>query len=183
MNETTNLYDLSNSAIQLTRQIEDAAAGLDSDDPTTVAAAVAALEALLAAENTTEAAIAAKANSYCWVIAKLSALADARREQAQRLADLADQNSAKAQTMLDRLAHALSRAFPEKTRWELEHFNLLSCKSISTEVSCLAEELPAEFQRVTTKVAADKTLLRRAIEAGREIHGVTLKQSRSWRIK
>ena len=56
MNKTTNLYDLSNSALQLTRQIEDAAAGLDSDDPTTVAAAVDALEALLAAEDATEAA-------------------------------------------------------------------------------------------------------------------------------
>lgn len=178
---TQSLFALTGAALALQRQVEEAATGLD--DPATQADAVAALEAILAAEDQTAAALAAKADAYCWVIDKIRAQADARKSHAARLRELAAADEQRAQILQDRLIACLLKVTPDATKWELPGHRLASRRSTTAQIDCRPEELPEQFQRVTTTVAPDKDAIKAALKAGETIPGAALIERRTWSIK
>lgn len=177
-----NLFDLTNDALQLQRQIDAMADGLFSDDPADVAAATAALELLITAESANRAALNIKADAWCWAIVQLRSMADARREHAKRLQTLADAAERRALALHERLVAALQRVDPDATSWELPEHRLSSRQTTAVELSAEIQDLPEEFQRVKTTISADRTALAAALKAGRIIDGATLVKRRSWRI-
>jgi len=180
MTDTTTLYSLTGDAARLSRQIEEAAAGLYSDDPEQVDAAGAALEALLDAQGQTQAELLTKANGWAWVIHSAVARGEARAAQARRLQELARRDAAQAERMKITLVAALQRAMPDETSYQLADHRLASRASEAVETTCEPAELPQEFQR--NKIEADKALLKAALKAGQKIPGVELVQRRSWKL-
>lgn len=181
---TASLFALTSEAAVLAARIDNTAERLFSDDPAEVAAASEALEQLISAEASNRAAMAAKADAWCWVIDQLRSRADAQREHAQRLARLAEQAEHRAQTLQDQLVLALSRVDPDATRWELPSHKLTSRKTQAVEIDpdIAAEDLPEQFRRVRTTTSADKTALAAALKAGQAVEGAQLVERRSWRI-
>jgi hypothetical protein len=178
---TQSLFALTGAALALQRQVEEAAAGLV--DPATQAEALAALEALLAAEDHTAEALADKADAYCWVIDEIRARAAARKGHAARLRELAAADEQHAQILQDRLIECLLKVSPVAMVWNLPRHRLASRLSTITQVDCRPEELPEQFQRVTTTVAPDKDAIKAALKAGETIPGAALIQRRTWSIK
>lgn len=180
MTDTTTLYSLTGDVARLARQIEEAAAGLYSEDPQEADAAVAALEGLLDAQGQTQADLLTRANSWAWVIHSAVARGDARAEQARRLQELARRDAAQAEQMKGTLVAALQRAMPDQTSYQMADHRLTSRASEAVETTCEPDELPQKYQR--TKIEANKTLLKAALKAGQTIPGVELVQRRSWKL-
>lgn len=180
----TSLFALSSEARLLQASIDSAAEGLFSDDPAEVAAATEALEALITAEAGNRQALTAKADAWCWVIDNLRATADARREHAKRLAELADEAERRAQSLQDQLVAALQRVDPDATKWELLEHKLTSRRSTAVDLDPDLQpvDLPEQFQRVKTTYSVDKTAIAAALKAGQEIPGAQLVERRTWRI-
>lgn len=180
----SSLFALTNDARILTAQINTTAEGLFSDDPAEVAAATQALEELITAEASNRAALLNKADAWCWVIATLRAQADARREHAQRLADLATADERHAQTLQDQLVSALQRVDADATKWDFPSHKLSSRRTQAVELDpdILPEDLPAAFQRVKTTCSPDKGAIAAALKAGQPVEGAQLVERRSWRI-
>jgi hypothetical protein len=181
----TSLFALTSEATLLAARIDDTAERLFSDDPADVAAATEALEALITAEAGNRAALTAKADAWCWVIDTLRSQADARREHARRLAELAEQAEHRAQTLQDQLVRALSHVDPAATKWELPAHKLTSRATTSVEIDAdvTADDLPEQFRRTRTTTSADKTAIAAALKAGATVPGCTLASRRSWSIK
>lgn len=181
---TTSLFALTSEATLLAARIDTTAEQLFSDDPADVAAATEALEQLITTEASNRAALATKADAWCWVIDQLRARADAQREHAKRLAGLADQAEHRAQVMQDQLIHALGCVDPDATKWELPSHKLTSRKSSAVELDpdILPNDLPEQYQRVKTTVMADRIALAAALKAGAVIDGAQLVERRSWKI-
>jgi hypothetical protein len=179
------LFDLTGEALQLQRQIDDAAIDLFSDDPAVVAAATATLEGLISTESDNRRAVEAKADAWCWVISSVRAKAAARQQHAQRLKDLAAVAEQQAEVLQDRLIQALHRIDPDSTKWELPEHKLTSRKVTSVELDpdLQPADLPEQFQRVKTTYTADKTALAAALKGGAQIEGAALIERRSWSIK
>lgn len=182
---TTSLFALTSEATLLAARIDTTVDGLFSDDPVDVAAATEALEQLITAEASNRAALAAKADAWCWVIDQLRATADAQREHAQRLARMAEQAEHRAQVMQDQLIRALGHVDPAATRWELPAHKLTSRATTSVEIDpdVLPDDLPEQFRRTRTTTSADKTAIKAALTAGQVVSGCTLATRRSWSIK
>jgi len=180
---TATLFDLSSEALALSRQINETAELLFSDDPTEVAAATAALEDLIDAESGNRKAIERKADAWCWVIDQLRAQAQARAVHAQRLNDLATTAERQADTLQDRLIQALQKVAPDETTWSLPEHRITSRKVTAVDVTAEVADLPEQFQRVKTTYSADKTALAAALKAGEQIEGASLVERRSWSIK
>jgi chromosome segregation ATPase len=182
---TTSLFALTSEATLLAARIDDTAERLFSDDPADVAAATEALEQLITAEASNRQALTAKADAWCWVIDNLRSQADARREHAKRLAEMADEAEHRAQALQDQLVAALSHVDPDATKWELLEHKITSRRSSAVEIDpdLLPQDLPEQFQRVKTTVSADKTALAAALKAGATVPGCTLTSRRSWSIK
>jgi len=181
---TTTLFALTSDAVQLQHRIDTTAEGLFSDDPQEVAAATEQLEQLITTETTNRKALAAKADAWCWVIDGLRSQADARREHAKRLAELAEEAEHRAQALQDQLVAALQKVDPDATRWDLPEHKLSSRRSTAVEIDAdvLPQDLPEQFQRIKTTVSADKTALAAALKAGEAVTGTQLVERRSWRI-
>lgn len=179
---TKSLYGLTDEAIKLETQIREAAEQLFSDDPAEVEAARLELEALLSDEADTREALARKADAWCWVIDRARATAAERKAHAQRLRELAAADEAKADRLQDQLVALLLRTEPDATTFELPDHKLTSRKSEAVELEAEPIDLPAEFQRVVTRVDPDKTAIKAAIKAGTTVPGAQLVTRRSWRI-
>lgn len=177
-----SLFALASDAIQLDRQITEAAQGLLSDDPTEAAAAAALLEGLIDAEGQTRQAIEAKADSWCWAIDRIRAQAQARHEHARRLAELAAADAKAADALQDTLIRQLLALDPDATGFSLASHKLTSRKSTAVELEVEPMDLPEQFQRTKTTVSADRTALAAALKAGTTIEGAQLVERRSWKI-
>lgn len=182
---TATLFDLTGEALRIQTQINNAAELLFSDDPAEVAEASEQLEALISAEADNRASVERKADSWCWVIDHLRARAIAQREHSRRLADLAAEAEQRAETLQDRLINALHHIDPTATGWALPQHKLTSrrVQSVELDPDMAAQDLPEQFQRVKTTIAADKTALKAALVAGDQIDGARLVERRSWTIR
>lgn len=179
---TKSLYGLSTEAITLETQIREQAELLFSDDPAEVDAARATLEALLSDEADTREALQHKADAWCWVIDRARATAAERKAHAKRLQELAAADEAKADRLQDQLVALLLRTQPDATSFELPDHKLTSRRSEAVELNTEPMDLPAEFQRVVTRVDADKTAIKAALKAGTPVPGAQLVTRRSWKI-
>jgi hypothetical protein len=180
---TTSLFALAGDALSIQRQINEASELLFSDDPTEVAAAVAALEQLIDAESDTRQSFERKADAWCWVIDQLRAQSAAQAEHAKRLAELAKATERQANGLQDRLISVLQKLDCEATSWTLPEHKITSRRSIAVEVVVDAQALPPLFQRVNTTYSADKTALKVALQAGEVVDGADLVERRSWSIR
>lgn len=182
---TATLFALTGEALQLQGRINSAAELLFSEDPAEVAQATAELESLISAESDNRKAVEAKADAWCWVIDQLKAQAAARKQHAQRLAELAAAAEQQAEVLTDRLVGALQRVNPDETTWRLPEHTLSSRRVTSVEIDPELQpaDLPEQFQRVKTTYSADKTALKAALAAGQEIDGAQLVERRSWTIR
>ena len=169
----------------LAARIDTTAERLFSDDPAEVADATEALEVLITAEAGNRVALAAKADAWCWVIDQLRAQADARKEHASRLRDLADQAEHRAQALQDQLVTALGRVDPDATKWDLPSHRITSRRTQAVELDPEIEpfDLPQAFQRVKTTCSADRPAIAAALKAGQPVPGARLVDRRSWSIK
>jgi DNA repair exonuclease SbcCD ATPase subunit len=181
---TKSLYSLSEEATRLEAQIREQAELLFSDDPTEADQARQQLEALLSDEADTREALQRKADAWCWVIDRARATAAERKAHAQRLAELAAADEAKADRLQDQLVSLLLRAQPDATSFELPDHKLTSRRSVAVELDpdLLPCDLPEAYQRSKTTVSADKTALKAALTAGATIPGAQLVERRSWRL-
>lgn len=184
MTQAPTLYDLTGQALAFQRQIDAAAEGLLSDDPSDVAAATVQLEALITAEADNRRAVEAKADAWCWVIDHIRAQALTRKAHARRLAELAEEAEQQADSLRDRLVAALQKVDPHATTWKLTEHKITSRKTTSIEMDpdLQAVDLPVQYQRAKTTYTADKTALKAALQAGEVIDGVSLLERRSWSI-
>jgi hypothetical protein len=182
VNDTPSLFELVGDAGRLANRIDIIAADLESDDPEVVAAAETELEELINSETDNRDAILAKANSWAWVIQRRRAMANARADQAKRLAILAKADQAAADGMEARLIAALTKAFPAETRFELPHHRITSRPSAAVEVTCDPEKLPTGFQRVKVEIEADKQVIKEVLKDGYSVYGCELVQRRSWKL-
>jgi hypothetical protein len=182
--QPTNLYALTCEAYHLEVAITEAAEGLVSDDPEVASAAVAELEALLAAGEGAKDALLAKADSWCWVIDRLRDQAASRKAHAARLVALAQADERKADTMLDKLTDRLLFLDPAATKFDLPSHQLKSTKITKVEIEEDMEpkDMPKEYQSSKTTISVDKTALKTALKAGTVVRGASLLEYRSWRL-
>lgn len=180
---TTSLFALTGDALSIQQQINEAAELLSSEDPSEVAAAVAALERLIDAESDNRQAVERKADAWCWVIDQLRAQAAAQAEHAKRLSELAKVTEQQADGLQDRLISVLQKLDREATSWLLPEHKITSQRSTAVEVVVGAQALPSRFQRVKTTYSADKTALKAALQAGEVVDGADLVKRRSWSIR
>lgn len=179
-----SLYGLSDEATRIESQIRYAAERLMSDDADEAAEARSTLEALLTAEEDTRAALATKADAWCWVIDRVRATAAERKAQSRRLAELAKGDEQKADRLQEQLVSLLLRVQPDATRFELPHHQLISRRSTAVELDADLEpiDLPEQYQRRVTRIDADKEAIKAALKAGEDVPGTQLVERRSWRI-
>ena len=139
---------------------------LDGND----AEAQQALEAHLAG---LDAALEEKADDYAALIQHLTARADARRAEAQRMRDLAATDEALADRLKTRLKEAMEAT--GRTRIDSARFRLSVAGNGGKQplsVTCDPTSLPKEL--VTVTVAANKDAIRQALENGATIAGCEL---------
>lgn len=101
----------------------------------------------------------------------------------ERRVELLDKQRAterKAKSLMDYLTEALDDAGIKKVRTK-NHMLQPRNNRASVVVKSL-DDLPAEYIREKNTVSADKTALYKALKAGVEVPGATLKPSRSTRI-
>lgn len=179
---TTSLYGLTQEAMILEARISKEAELLCSDDSSEVNAARAELEYLLLQENETREALLAKADAWCWAIDRMRAAAAERKAHAKRLAELAAADEAKADQLQDQLISLLLRVQPDATSFELPAHKVSSRRSEAVELDAEPMDLPPQFQRLVTRIDADRTAIKAAIKAGTTVPGAHLVERRSWRI-
>jgi hypothetical protein len=82
--------------------------------------------------------------------------------------------------MEQRLIAALTKAFPEDTRFELPSHCITSRRSEALQITCDPADLPEDCQRV--KIEPDRTAIKAAIKAGAAVPGCELVRRRSWSL-
>jgi len=175
-----SLWQLGIEAQELTTAIGQLAEQLEADDDPR-AQALAELEAALLAEEGKKQALAAKADSTCWVIEHLRAQAAYRQQQAKRLTELSRSDASRADALEDSLVLVLTRLQPKATRFSFPNHELTSRKSQAVEIND-EEALDPQWLSFTTTSKPDKAAIKEALKAGTEIPGVQLISRRSWRI-
>lgn len=105
--------------------------------------------------------------------------AEAKRAQAKRIAEAAAKEDAKA----DGIRKFISGHLQPGDKIKDDRVTLTTRKSTAVEVDSLTNptDLPFEYQRVT--MAADKSALKKALERGEEITGVSLSTRYNLQIK
>lgn len=175
----TSLWALTEEARLLAAEIEELAQRLYGDNAEEAALAVIGLEDALLREAQNREAFRKKADGYCYVISQLRGQAHWRQEEARRLQTLAEEDEERAQRLQDLLIRVLTTLAPDKTKFELPSHRISSRRSESVEVG---DHLPEEFVRLKTTPIADKTAIKEALKAGRDVPGARLVERRSWRI-
>ena len=174
------LWQLGIEAQELTTTIGQLAEQLEADDDTRTQA-LAELEAALLAEEGNKAALAAKADATCWVIEHLRGQAAYRQQQAKRLTELARSDASRADALEETLIFVLTQLQPAATRFSFPNHELSSRKSSAVVIED-EEALDSEWLTVTTTSKPDRTAIKEALKAGRQITGAQLLSRRSWRI-
>ena len=175
-----SLWQLGIEAQELTTTIGQLAEQLEADDDTRTQA-LAELEAALLAEEGNKAALAAKADATCWVIEHLRGQAAYRQQQAKRLTELARSDASRADALEETLIFVLTQLQPAATRFSFPNHELSSRKSSAVVIED-EEALDSEWLTVTTTSKPDRTAIKEALKAGRQITGAQLLSRRSWRI-
>jgi len=176
-----SLWQLGIEAQELTTAIGLLAEQLEADDEVARAQALGELEAALLAEEGNKQALAAKADATCWVIEHLRGQAAYRQQQAKRLTELSRSDAGRADALEESLVLVLTRLQPTSTRFSFPNHELTSRKSQAVEIDD-ADALPSEWLSFTTTSKPDKTAIKEALKAGRQITGAQLVSRRSWRI-
>jgi hypothetical protein len=176
-----SLWQLGIEAQELTSAIGQFAEQLETVDPEQRQQALVQLEAALLAEEGNKAALAAKADATCWVIEHLRGQAAYRQQQARRLTDLARGDAGRADALEESLILVLTRLQPIATRFSFPNHELSSRKSQAVVIDDEAL-LDPEWLTVTTTSKPDKTAIKEALKAGRQITGAQLLSRRTWRI-
>jgi hypothetical protein len=176
-----SLWQLGSEAQELTTAIGQLAEQLEADDPEQRASALAELEAALLAEEGNKQALAAKADATCWVIEHLRGQSAYRQQQAKRLSDLARSDAGRADALEESLIFVLTQLQPAATRFSFPDHELTSRKSQAVVIDD-EEALDPEWLTFSTTSKPDKSAIKEALKAGRQITGAQLLNRRSWRI-
>jgi hypothetical protein len=176
-----SLWQLGIEAQELTTAIGQLAEQLEADEPEQRSRALAELEGALLAEEGNKAALAAKADATCWVIEHLRGQAAYRQQQAKRLTELARSDAGRAEALEESLVLVLTRLQPQATRFSFPNHELSSRKSQAVEIDD-EQALAPEWLVIKTTTQPDKTAIKEALKAGRQIVGAQLISRRSWRI-
>jgi hypothetical protein len=136
------------------------------------------LDALNEALAINQAEFAQKAEAFASVIGQKKARAEYLRAEAKRLTSMAQADEAAADKLKERIAHAMQAHGLEKA--ETAHYKLGWRKSARVEITSL-EDLPLCFVRV--KHEADKTAIKKALDAGQQVSGAGLVESKSLSIR
>lgn len=121
-----------------------------------------------------------KATNYVKFIRSEEAGLSAIDEEIKRLTALKKSKVSKIDNLEARLSNSMQSIGFDK--FDLGLFKLSFRKSTSVEVLDV-EQLPEGFKRVKTTVDADKIAIKKAIEAGQEVTGASIKHSASLQIK
>lgn len=112
-------------------------------------------------------ALASKVDRYCALVREMETRADARDEEANRLAGLAATDRFAAKRLKDRLHQFLQQQ--EIPRLETERFRLSVAQNggkLPLHLDLAAEQLPEPYRITRTSYAADQDKIRAALEAG-----------------
>jgi hypothetical protein len=161
---------------------------LESDEPEERQQAITELEAALLADEGNKQALAAKAVAErfraavatCWVIEHLRGQVAYRQQLAKRLNELSRSDASRADALEESLVLVLTRLQPSATRFSFPNHELTSRKSQAVEIKD-EDLLGPEWLTVKTIFQADKTAIKAALKAGRQITGAQLVSRRSWR--
>ena len=121
-----------------------------------------------------------KATNYVKFIRSEEAGLTAIDEEIKRLTALKKSKVSKIDNLEARLSNSMQSIGFDK--YDLGLFKLSFRKSSSVEVIDV-DRLPEGFKRVKTTVDADKIAIKKAIEAGQEVTGASIKHSASLQIK
>jgi hypothetical protein len=179
--KAVSLWQLGIEAQELTTAIGLLAQRLESEEPDERLQAITELEAALLADEGNKQALAAKADATCWVIEHLCGQAAYRQQQARRLNELSRSDASRADSLEESLVLVLTRLQPSATRFSFPNHELTSRKSQAVEIED-EDLLGSEWLTVKTIFQADKTAIKAALKAGRQITGAQLISRRSWRI-
>lgn len=181
-----SLYSLGLELRHLSREIDEAAEMLESDDPAIAADAIAQLEQyLLPAQEERAGALGQKADRLCFYTDRLAGRAAFLEAQGKRLLEMAKADGRKIARLHETLFDVLLSQEPDATKFQLPTHTITSRASEGVEieegVGC--EDLPMEFVREVIKREPDKTGLKQAIKAGAVIDGVALVKRRNWKVE
>lgn len=181
LQRTGSLWQLGIEAQKLTTAVSQLAEQLESDDSGVRAQALAELEAALLAEEGNKAALAAKADTTCWVIEHLRGQAAYRQQQAKRLNALASGDASRADSLEESLVFVLTQLQLAATRFSFPNHELTSRKSSAVVIDD-EQALDPEWLSFTTTSKPDRAAIKEALKAGQQITGAQLLSRRSWRI-
>lgn len=114
-----------------------------------------------------------KVESYCRIIRELELTAAARKDEADRIRKLADQDSNTVKSMKSRLQYFFGLQGIDKLK--TKNFNLSICANgghAPVEITIPPEQLPKEFQKIDIK--PNMETIREALKMGTSLDGVTL---------
>lgn len=180
-NKASSLYALGIQAQDIASEISLAAELLATDNPDEEASAVALIEQYLDAQGHTAALIEAKSDNICRYIDHLNAVAQFRKQQAQRLAELAEADFQRAESLRTYMLNVLTRLYPDQRKFSLPTHELKSRRSQAVVIDDLAE-LPTEYLRPKTTYSPDKTAIKAALKQGNPVPGARLEERTSWSI-
>ncbi|MGA1730914.1 MAG: siphovirus Gp157 family protein [Steroidobacteraceae bacterium] len=176
----SSLYSLGIQAQDIEGEIAMAAELLESDDPEQEAAAIALIEQYLEASSHTKALLVDKADKICLYIDHLEAVAKFRSEQAARLKALAAADEKRIESLKRYMLNVLTALYPSERKFSLPTHELTSRRSEKAIVDD-PDLIPAEFNRI--KAEPDKTAIKTALKAGKDVPGAHLETNLSWSIK
>lgn len=122
-----------------------------------------------------------KAEAYALYIKELSVIEDALAAEIKAIQGRKSSITRK----IERLKGDLSTAMLElgKPKIETTKAKLSLRRSESVELTVQPEWLPEQYRRVKTTIEADKTAIKEAIKAGKEIEGAALVEKQSLIVK
>lgn len=177
-----SLYALGIQAQYVDGELALAAELLGSDDPEQEETAIRLVEQYLEAQAHTAALLESKADNICRYIDHLQAVARFRKEQSQRLAELAAADEKRAQSLTDYMLKVLTTLQPGATRFSLPTHELRSRRSEAVEIDD-EELIPDDLFKTKTTRTPDKTAIKAALKGGQAIVGAHLVQRTNWTIK
>lgn len=177
----SSLYALGIQAQDISGEIALAAELLATDDPEQEASAVRLIEQYLSAQEHTAGLILSKADHICYFRDKILAQANFRKQQAKRLAELADADFKRAQSLQDYMMKVLTALHPGQSSFSLPSYEIKSRRSSSVVIED-ESALPDEFLVSQTTYRPDKAGIKQALKAGASIPGAHIEERINWSI-
>lgn len=186
IDEAVSLYALGTQLQVLGSEINAAAELLETDDPELQAEGITLLEQYLAVQESTTAALSAKADRlliFCDHKIQRSAFLKA---QAKRLKEHADREDALVTKLQEYLIKVLTTLHPDETRFSFDTHELTSRKSTVVDIDADLDpqhDLPEEYVRTKTTYEPDKAAIKEALKARKQVPGCSLIERRSWTVQ